>query len=167
MLAHLVSRSGLAASLGGLVVTLGAPMQIVDAANAVKLQEPPELTRDGGCTPGNPSQFSAVYERVGVFDDTTWARDRYVEYLVDGANTVLDSRARSVGLGNWERATATLETAHTPQTGPFKIVIYEVADSIPTFARGTQAQFSTLLIRQQIRFNARALDPDCPAAPHP
>jgi len=127
------------------------------------MRSPPELSGNGGCRAGSPSQFSATYERRGVFDDTSWGQDRYGEYLLDGGDWVLDVRSRTVAVGTWERATATLETAETPLNGPFRIVVYEEADSVPPLERGERAAFDRALVRQEIRFDPEALDPDCPA----
>jgi hypothetical protein len=145
-----------------LTVALAASASPAGAANAIKLQNPPVLGADGACTSDRPSQFTATYERHGVFDDTSQAKDRYVEYLIDGSNTVLDARSRTVTVNTWERATATLKTAATPRTGLFRIVIYEEADSIPPLAVGSRADFDAALIRQDVRFDASALDSDCP-----
>ncbi len=148
---------------GILAAAFASPASPAGAANAIKLQNPPVLGADGACTSVRPSHFIATYERHGVFDDTSQAKDRYVEYLIDGANTVLDARSRTVTVNTWERATATLKTAVTPRSGFFRIVIYEEADSIPPLAVGSRADFNPALIRQDVRFDASALDSDCPA----
>ena len=142
--------------------TLVVSAHAAAAATAVKLQDPPALGADGACTQVKPSQFIASYERHGAFDDTTWAQDRYVEYLIDGDGIVLDARSRAVVVNTWERATATLKTAAAPRSGPFRIVIYEEADSLPPLAIGSRAALDEALIRQDVTFDASALDPDCP-----
>jgi len=162
MLARLPVKALIVIGSSAFAAMLVASANPAAAATAVELQDPPVLGTDGACTSQEPSHFSATYERRGVFDDTTWAQDRYVEYLIDGADKVLDARSRTAAVDTWERATATLHTAVAPGSGPFRIVIYEQADSIPPLAVGSHAVFDAALIRQDVRFDANALDSDCP-----
>lgn len=140
----------------------GVPAKKADAAEVVDLQSPPQIVRDGGCTASDKTSFSATYERRGVFDDTTWAQDRYSEYLIDGGGKILDVRNRIAAVKTWQRSTATLATVASPASGPFSIVIYEEADSLRPFAIGSAPRLAAGFIRQQIEFDANALDVDCP-----
>ena len=140
----------------------GVPAERAGAAEAIDLQSPPQVARDGGCTASDKTSFSATYERRGIFDDTTWAQDRYSEYLIDGGGKILDVRSRMAAVKTWQRSTATLATVASPASGPFSIVIYEEADSLRPHAIGSSPRLAAGLIRQQIEFDANALDADCP-----
>ena len=134
------------------------------AIEAINLEAAPHIVRDGGCNSADSTSFGATYERRGVFDDTTWAQDRYTEYLLDGSGQVLDARSRLAPVNTWQRVTAVLKTSRSPRQGPFEIVIYEEADAAPPFAKGERADLEPSLVRQRAQFDAHGLDADCPAA---
>ena len=134
----------------------------------------PVLIQDGNCRAGSPvTQFRTKIEATGQTADLTTVGigeqvDLFRTYLLDSGNTVLSSAGRAVKVGTTKVFDPIyLTVSASPSKGPFRIVVYEeVPPPNPVFATGSIAKLDAAMVRAELNFDAKALDPDCPAKPN-
>ena len=151
--------------LSVLLIVLFASHQKAHAvASAGAGFQTPTISLLGACTQLSPTLFLSAILTVADTNDGLGV-DHFAYYLVDGDDTVLGVEQTFSTFGVVSIAgTGILSTNATPDSGPFRLVLYDDTDSSIDFSVGAQASFLGGLVRAELSFDASLLDVNCPGS---